>query len=122
VQRKERLAHRPVASFGKQLDGRPAPRANHSPLLEHEVRDRLSPVLEPVDPLVCGLLDRRWPALEAIGRPHMVLGRSQRQSVGLGSAEDDVRQGEQIRGPLEKLVADRKARRSFPDRGHRRPV
>ena len=117
MQREERLAHRPVAPFCEELDGQHAAGAKDSPLLEHEVGERCSTVLEAQDPLLRRLFDRGRPAREATRRPYLPLRRSETQSVGFGPAEDDVSQGEQIGRPREKLVGHGKPRGGLPEGG-----
>src|SRR5271154_3746242 len=86
------------------------------PLLRQKIRECTFPILKPRAPLSASLCDRIGPAGKATRRPLFPARWGQSEAICLGPREDEVREGEQIRGPFEELVRYRCLGHGLPDR------
>jgi hypothetical protein len=94
--------------------------AEDAPFLSQKIRDRALPILDPYAPLPARLLDRLEPVRQASQRPLHTARRGQNETIRLCVLEDNVHQGEQIRGPFEEFVSKRATAQGTPRRRWRR--
>ena len=105
VERQQRLAHPPVATFLQRVvERRVRALAKRAPLLGQGSRDRSPPVLDPSAPFAARLFDFTRPVRIAARRPLPYRREAEPKRLRLG--KDGVREREQVRRPLQELVGD----------------